>query len=275
MSNTNDFRGFSKVVKDVGILHDTTFVKLYECGELKKVKLVLMKSVKNSLVEIETSNELRGKKGEINDSKLQCNISRTKQKIFELAFCNPWEYFFTGTLDKSKYNREDLEKFHKDFTQFIRDMNKKYELQIKYLVVPELHSDKKSWHLHGFILGLPKNMLSKFEIGQRMGKAIAEKVQHGEIVYNWEDYSSKFGFCDLEPIKNHEAVAKYITKYINKELANNVTELNAHQYYRSRDLQEAKTLKKGAIDWRSITPDYSNDYCKICWLSYDDYLKLI
>ena len=51
-----------------------------------------------------------------------------KAVLFELAFCNPWEFFFTGTLDKNKYNREDLDKFHKDFTRFIRLYNKKYNL---------------------------------------------------------------------------------------------------------------------------------------------------
>lgn len=44
-----------------------------------------------------------------------------------------------------------------------------------------------------------------------MGKAIADKVCRGDIVFNWKAYQKKFGFCDLEPIVNHEAVAKYLT----------------------------------------------------------------
>ena len=33
-------------------------------------------------------------------------------------------------------------------------------------------------------------------------------------------------------------------------------------------------IEKGAIDWTSITPDFVNDYCKLKWLSYDEYLTL-
>lgn len=232
-----------------------------------------MKQVHNS--NIESPAKDCSNRGKVNDAKLSENISRTKQKIFELAFCNPWQFFFTGTLDSKKYNRADLEKFHKDFSKWISNLNRLNGWNLKFLVVPELHSDGKSWHLHGFIMGLPLECLEQFKIGDKMGKAIAEKVKNGDVVYNWLAYQEKFGFCDLEPIRNHEAVSKYVTKYINKELAKNVTSLNAHQYYRSRGLQGAKELKKEPIDWRSISPDFSNEYCKIKWLDYNDYLKLL
>lgn len=273
MLNSNTFRDFHKILKDKEFLYDKTYAKLYECENIKKVKLVLMKQVHNS--NIEAPQKDCSNRGKVNDAKLSENISRTKQKIFELSFCNPWQFFFTGTLNSKKYNRSDLEKFHKDFSKWISNLNRLNGWNIKYLVVPELHSDGESWHLHGFIMGLPLDGLQEFKIGDKMGKAIAEKVKNGEIVYNWLAYQQKFGFCDLELIRNHEAVAKYVTKYINKELAKNVTSLNAHQYYRSRGLQGAKELKKEPIDWRSISPDFSNEYCKIKWLDYNDYLKLL
>lgn len=272
MSNINASKSLFSVLKDKEFLQDETYVKLFECGESKKVKLTLMKMVHNSAIESPPKD--CSNRGQVNESKLTDNISRTKQKIFELAFCNPWQFFFTGTLDEKKYDRADLEKFHKDFTLFIRNYNRNHGCNIKFLVVPELHKDGKSWHLHGFLMGLPLEELVQFKIGDRMGKAIAEKVSKGDIVYNWLAYQKKFGFCDLEPIRNHEAVAKYVTKYINKELATSVTALNAHQYYRSKGLEVAKEIKKGHIDWRSISPDFSNEYCKIAWLDYNDYLKL-
>lgn len=104
-----------------------------------------------------------------------------------------------------------------------------------------------------------------------MGKALAEKVKKGEVVYCWPVYSKKFGFCDLEPIRNHEAVSKYITKYINKNLYSSVTALNAHQYYHSRGLQEAVVIKKGTMS-ANIVPTYKNDYCSVAWLDYSDEL---
>ena len=248
--------------------YNKTIVKVYGFGDNKIIKVTLMNCVKSKDIEIDKN--LSSERGKVNTSKLDENLSRTKNKIFELAYCNKWDYFFTGTLNPNKHDRTDLELFHKQLTQFIRDTNKKYNCKIKFLFVPELHSDRKSWHIHGFLQGVPDNLLSQFKIGDKMGKVIAEKVQNGEIVYNWLDYSKKFGFCDLEPIKNHEAVSKYITKYINKELATSVTELNAHQYYHSRGLQMATKIKEGSMLWDNTTPSFQNDYCKIAWIDYSE-----
>lgn len=268
MSYTNTFN----VLQDKEFLFDQTYVKLFDGVDTKKVKMVLMKKVHNSAIEAPAKD--CSNRGQVNESKLADNVSRTKQKIFELAFCNPWQFFFTGTLNPKKYNRTDLEKFHKDFCKWLQNYNQYYNCNIKYLVVPELHKDGKSWHLHGFLMGVPDVDLKQFQIGDKMGKSLADKVFNGDIVYNWIPYQEKFGFCDLEPIRNHEAIAKYVTKYINKDLAKSVTKLNAHQYYRSRDLKTALEIKKGHIDWSSISPDFENEYCKIVWFDYSDYLKL-
>ena len=101
-----------------------------------------------------------------------------------------------------------------------------------------------------------------------MGKGLADKIQNGEIVYNWIAYFNRFGFCDLEPIKNHEAISKYLTKYITKELTKNICELNAHTYYHSRGLRFAELKKKGSMNWDNIKPSYENMYCSVAWLDY-------
>lgn len=222
---------------------------------------------------VEDPDEKRSERGTVNDCKLDENIQRTKSTIFEYAFCNPWDWFVTITLDKNKYNRTDLSKWHKDLTQWIRDYNKKHHLSIKFLLIPELHSDGVSWHMHGFLYGLPVSHLVQFRVGDKMGKALADKVKNGDVVYNWLPYMNKFGFCDLEPIRNAEAVSKYITKYINKNLATSVTELNAHQFYKSRGLNRAETKKIGTMSVAvDIVPDYQNDYCSVYWLPYSDEL---
>ena len=125
--------------------------------------------------------------------------------------------------------------------------------------------------MHGLLHGLPVEHLKRFQIGDVMGKKLAEKVKNGDEVYNWIPYFEKFGFCDLEPIRSPEAVSKYITKYINKNLANSVTALNAHLYYVSRGLNTAETIKKGTM-LADIVPDFENDYCKVTWLEYSDKL---
>lgn len=254
-------------LKDVKYKHNQTIMKVYGFGDNKKIKLSTMNTLRNAGVEDDsTPNYVRGT---VNDEKLSESISRAKSKIFELAYCNPWDYFITITLDPSKYDRTDLEKFHKDLTQLFRDLRKKYGFKIDFLLIPELHKDGKSWHMHGFLKGLPLEHLQQFKIGDIMGKALAEKVLNGDIVYNWEAYQKKFGFCDLEPIRNHEAVSKYITKYINKALATSVTELNAHLYYHSRGLKTAETVKKGTM-LCDIAPSFVGEYCSVSWLDFDE-----
>ena len=248
---------------------DQTILKVYGYGENKKIKVVRMNWLRTAGVEDE--NEYRVPKGSVHDFKLEENIHRAKNAIFEYAFCNPWDWFFTGTLDPKKYDRTNLDKFHKDLTQWFRDYGKQYKVKIKFLLVPEQHSDGISWHIHGFLYGLPKEHLKQFVVGDVMGKGLAEKVKRGDVVYNWLPYAKKFGFCDLEPIKNPEAVSKYMMKYINKNLASSVKDLNAHLYYHSRGLNKAETIKKGAMA-ATITPTYENEYCSVAWLDYSEAL---
>jgi hypothetical protein len=226
-----------------------------------------MSCVRNSGIETD-EKYVRG----VHDEKLEGNIWRTKEKLFELAICNDWDYFFTGTLDPEKYDRSNLEKYHKDFTQFLRDQNKKYGCKIKFLVVPELHADGRSWHLHGFLSGLPEDQLQRFRYGvDRMSAALAIKVLNGDLVYNWTAYARKFGFCDLEPIKNAEAASKYVQKYICKDLARSVSDVGAHMYYRSRGLQEAE-IKKSGVSSSQLAPTYESKYASSTWLPYSEEL---
>lgn len=249
--------------------YNQTLLKVFGTGTNKKIKLIRMNYLKSSGIELDDIDYVRGC---VNENKISESILRSKSKIFELAYCNPWDWFFTGTINPNKQDRTDLELFHKQLTQWLRDYNKKYNLKIKFLFVPEKHNDGKSWHIHGFIYGLPVEHLKQFQIGDVMGKGLADKVCKGDIVYNWVSYFNRFGFCDLEPIRNHEAVSKYVTKYINKELANSVTELNAHTYYHSRGLKFAELKRKGSMNWTDIEPTYKNDYCSVCWLDYTDEL---
>ena len=101
-------------------LQDYCFLKVLGYGDNKYIKLVQLKNVKNSGFEDVEQKIIDTDKSQ-NDFKLDEAISRARSKIFELAICNPWDYFFTGTLDKDKYDRADLSKFHKDFTKWLQN----------------------------------------------------------------------------------------------------------------------------------------------------------
>ena len=180
-------------IREPMYLRDITLVKLFGYGENKKIKVITMKSLRNKGIEAQPKKHFAFEFDEnVNDEKLDRNISRAKGKIFELAFCNPWDFFFTATLNPAKYDRSNLEKFHNDLTRFLR----RY-VKIDFLLIPELHTDGESWHMHGFLRGISIDSLKQFRIGDSMGKGIAEKVLKGDVVYNWPAYQEKFGFCDL------------------------------------------------------------------------------
>lgn len=199
--------------------------------------------------------------GEVNDTKLSCNISRAKSRIFELSLCNSWDYFITATLNKEKYDRTDLKKYQKDLSQFIRHQRLKNGSQLKYLLIPELHSDNVSWHMHGLIRGVSEQMLSEFDPDKHPLKLIVGGYK------NWPDYEKKFGYVSLGKIKNDEAVAKYITKYITKDVAKNVSEVGSRMFYSSQGLKGAEVIKKGTLAEVPPNWDYENDYIKILWIN--------
>lgn len=104
-----------------------------------------------------------------------------------------------------------------------------------------------------------------------MGKKIADRVYQGYSVYDWSAYSKKFGFCDIEPVINSEAISKYITKYINKDLGSSVTSLGAHMYYHSRGLSRASVVSHGFL-MHELDYDFEGEFCKSAWLDYSDEL---
>jgi hypothetical protein len=207
-------------------------------------------------------------KGEVNDEKLESSLMHTRSRIFELAYCNPWEYFTTFTINKEKYDRYNLEEYHTGFRKWIREYNRYHGTSIKYLTIPEKHKDG-AWHEHGFIYGIPKEHLREFTVKEKLPRYIKQKLKSGQKVYEWPAYREKFGFCDFEEIKKKEAVSRYVTKYISKNLASSITKVNAHLYYCSKGLQKAEEIKKGTMA-ATMEPDYGNEYVGVKWFSCED-----
>ena len=208
----------------------------------------------------DNKDEADSSKGE----KLSNSISRARSKIFEYAMCNPFDHFVTLTLSPEKYNRYDLDSFYKDFSQFIRNQRRLHNINIQYLYIPELHMDN-AWHLHGLSMGIDKSLLRLFTNNEQLPYNILNKLEQGRLIYDWPDYAKRFGYVTFEPIRDKEAVSKYITKYIGKNLETSITELNRKLYYTSRGLKSAKEIYKAPIsfDISSYKFDYSGEYCDI------------
>lgn len=203
---------------------------------------------------------------EAEKQRFACNLSRARSTIYELALCNDWEWFLTFTLDPKKYDRSDLKAFQKDLSRFFRKYREKHKVNVKYLMVPEQHQDGINWHMHGFLMGLSKEHLRQFTLEEQLPYYIRYKLQKNEPVYDWNAYKKKFGFCNIEPIRDLEASAKYVTKYIIKSMNSGIIQSNGHLYYASQGLNRAEITAKGYYDpQQSITFDFENEHVLLKW----------
>ena len=192
-----------------------------------------------------------------NENKLASNFSRARSMVLQYAICNPWSYFFTGTLDKSKIDRYDLDTYQHSLMQFVRDKRKAYSCRLQVLLVPERHKDG-AWHMHGLIAGLDKSVLSYFS-----PPAPQHLIDGGFL--NWSDYADKYGFCSLAPVRDPLATAFYVTKYISKDLSGRDTDLGRHLYFHSRPLRKAEKASDVYMPNKALDDccDADFEFCKV------------
>lgn len=248
-------------------LHDLTFLQVF--GN-QKIKLVTCNCVRNSGVEDDNEKRVSG----VNDCKLDNNIARARSSLLELALCNDWEYFVTLTASKALVERYSLDSVYAAVWNTVR-RERRAGRAIKYALVPEQHKDG-AWHLHGFISGAK---MREFSLSENLPKYVKDKLSSGGHVYDWTAYSSAVGYTICEPIRSPEAAARYVTKYITKDLARSVSQSGDHLYYCSKGLQRAQRIKKGRLTADSlqsvcapVTGEYSGEHGSVRWYDYSDEL---
>lgn len=196
-----------------------------------------------------------------NKGKLECNLSRAKSKIFELALCNDWEWFVTLTLNPKYHDRKDLKSYKMRLSTWLKNYNRLHRAHIKYLLIPENHKDG-SWHMHGLMMDIPIEYLHEFSADEKLPIKMLIELAHGHKLYSWPAYEKTFGFISISKIKNIESVSKYITKYITKDIYSTRISLNDHLYYCSKGLKRAEKICEGRLV-KELDADYCNDYVKI------------
>ncbi len=244
-------------------LYDYNKGFLYRYNE-QVSKLTVCAKVRKSGYELADGCRVYTPKGEAgNDEKLPENIRRAKSKVFELGLCNDFTYFCTLTFSEKLVNdRYDLEGCMKSFCKWLNNYNYRREsAHVRYLLIPEPHQDG-AWHLHGLVSGVPNADLRFFRVDEHLPDSIRKELSKGHPVLQWTAYAKRFGYCTLSPIRSKDAVSKYITKYVTKDLGSAVKKLNAHLYYRSHGLNQ-KELLYSAPDCVLPDPDYTGTYSKI------------
>lgn len=196
------------------------------------------------------------------------NLIRAKRRVYELCACNSWDYFCTFTL-RSSYDRFNLAQWRKDFSQWLRNVRKLTGCDVKYVLVPEQHMNG-CWHMHGMFFGLPSNEISAFvssDIGDLNTPDIVKQMKADFLNRRgylcWRRYNKKWGFCSLAPVRNAQACARYVSKYISKDMLGGALDSGAHMYYASQGLKVGETVDFGALvgDWDSSgLYHFCNDY---------------
>lgn len=196
--------------------------------------------------------------------KLHCNVARAASSIQALGLCNDWDWFATFTLDPAKYpNRLALDNFRQHLTRFIKYLREKYPgYKCAFLLVPELHKRGDGWHMHGLLRDFPPDVLRLFTLEEKLPYHIRSKLSEGIPMYDFPEYRSRFGFCDIEPLRERDAATGYLTKYVIKGL--NATgkhiQKGKHLFFVSRGLQRPKLIETRPFEVKEAASIPAADY---------------
>lgn len=149
---------------------------------------------------------------------------RSKNKIYDIAKSNCWEWFFTLTFNSEKVDRYDYSAVSKKLSLWLNNMRKICP-DMKYLVVPEQHEDG-AWHFHG--------LFANVEDMEFVDSGKSDK--HGRVIYNVGKY--RLGFTQATKISDVVKASNYIAKYITVQLCDITKGKKRYWYSRNCDLPE-------------------------------------
>lgn len=147
-------------------------------------------------------DEYKDKKTKIKSSdsdfegRFRGNMNRAVNQLYDLARANHFDWFITLTLDPKMVDRTDYSECSIAVRLFTKRLQRNGN---KWLIVPELHKDGKSYHFHGLIQG-------DLDLTHWRGD-----------VYNLNNF--EFGYTTAMKINDPQRVATYIAKYLTKDIA--------------------------------------------------------
>lgn len=158
------------------------------------------------------------------EKSINYSMKRTKEKIFDIALSNNWEYFITLTFSIKKVtSRFDYNSLTKELRKYLKNLHNYYSPNLKYLLVPDYHKNG-AIHFHGLISNIGSLPLTISKNSQ--------KDKKGNLIYNLPNY--KKGFSTATKIKNSNKASAYMLKYITKSLCD--LTFNKKRYFRSNNL---------------------------------------
>lgn len=203
------------------------------------------KSRKNTNETIEKKNEVLHEENEEKDIEETRNKSQTEsrnrtiQSIYGIARSNKWDLFLTITFNPDLVDSTNYEEVVKKTNNWLRNLKKRIAPNMKYLLIPELHADKKKWHFHGLLADCPELTLIETDV-----------VRNGKRVYNLGNW--KYGFTEVTYVEDSRRVSAYISKYITKEVCD-VT-FGKKRYWASKNCIRPEEVM--SVDYVESIQDY-------------------
>ena len=162
---------------------------------------------KNSKLSKSYVNHDRTKQEEEHCNKVSASAS--KNRLYNIARSNTWEWFITITFDREKVDSSNYEDVLCKLTYFLNNVRKRKCPQMKYLIVPELHKDGIHFHFHG-LLAYCDGLHMSYSGHNTKGR-------NSQPIFNILDWT--FGFTTATRVQDSSRASNYIAKYITKDCA--------------------------------------------------------
>lgn len=187
------------------------------------------------------------------------NLKRAKEKIFDIAFMNNFDYFVTLTFNDDIVNSKNENEVNRVMRNWLNNMVKRYNF--KYLAVPEYHKKYNRIHFHllcsgdldlidsGTVMIPDRDKPVKLSTAKKLCK---DETQY-RTVYNLENWKNGFStVIEFEKCKDNAngttAIAKYLTKYITKDL----TKVLKHYYYAGGHIEREVPTEYRIVPFESV-----------------------
>lgn len=220
-----------------------------------------------------------------------CNLRRAVARVEEIGLCNDWDLFGTITLNPDRLDRGNLADIYKlvvaGYFGNRKDIYKCWYRQGKateddkrldYLIVPELHSDGETWHLHGvFRTGFCYNSnLRDYHdrLGDRLPQKIREQAAVPGVIYYDKRLEDDVGYNTFSIIREKERTIRYMLKYLLKGFRESAIkrDKNDRLFWSTQGLKKKEPLDEENI--RGLELDYQRRYdgadCTVIWYHIRD-----
>lgn len=181
------------------------------------------------------------------------SVKRAKDKVFDIVYLNPWDYFITITFSNEFVNRSDVEMIMKKLSKWLGHQVSRRGL--KYILVPEYHKKDNAVHCHM----LCNDVFTMMDSGTKSYKGFKKPMREntarakgldpdsGQTVYNIKEW--KLGFSTAIKVYGERSrLSYYITKYITKDLK----KIFGKYYWSSRNIQREPEIILSNINYDDV-----------------------